>query len=212
MDRYAQLMARSSKPSEINGYCSERVAIHSLFTADECQRILNVFDTWEPENAVVGKPQINRNDTAASLIQDTHLRKLTVTNADNEHPELLPYLSRLEEYMEQVNRQYWNLELTDFSQPARLMTYQVTDHFNSFHADHGPGKTCFRKLTAIVQLSDSSQYAGGEFELPGEIFCERIKDIGTTIVFPAYLIHRVTPVIFGKRQSLVHRAIGPVLR
>lgn len=67
-----------------------------------------------------------------------------------------------------------------------------------------------RKLSITVQLSNPSEYAGGEFEFeeaqnPGV----DAKAKGSVLVFPSYLRHRVTPVSSGTRRSLVAWFYGP---
>lgn len=72
-----------------------------------------------------------------------------------------------------------------------------------------------RKLSMVIQLSDPSEYQGGnlELEIPHQspdVF--RLKQIGTAIVFPSFVKHRVTPVTQGKRYSLVTWYEGPPFR
>lgn len=67
-----------------------------------------------------------------------------------------------------------------------------------------------RKLTICVQLSDSSEYSGGSFELE-EVNTPLNQSIGNAIAFPSHLKHRVTPVTEGIRKSLVLWIFGPQL-
>lgn len=67
-----------------------------------------------------------------------------------------------------------------------------------------------RKLSVTVQLSDPSEYAGGDFQFrETETPDAACKVKGTVLVFPSYLLHRVTPVTFGTRKSLVAWFEGP---
>jgi len=67
-----------------------------------------------------------------------------------------------------------------------------------------------RKLSLTVQLSDPSDYDGGSFEFNEvEQLPENSKELGTVVVFPSYLAHRVTPVTRGVRRSLVAWLEGP---
>lgn len=70
-----------------------------------------------------------------------------------------------------------------------------------------------RKLSFSIQLSDESDYDGGELimYLNDEKFISP-KKRGTIIFFDSKLSHEVTPVIRGKRHSLVGWANGPNLR
>jgi len=72
-----------------------------------------------------------------------------------------------------------------------------------------------RKLSFIMQLSDSSDYEGGDLELQiteENPLKEHIRAKGTTMVFPSFLKHRVTPVTKGTRHSLVTWYEGPPFR
>lgn len=71
-----------------------------------------------------------------------------------------------------------------------------------------------RKLSVTVQLSDPSEYEGGNFVFDE---CETpdpkiLKQKGTVLVFPSYLRHRVEPITKGIRKSLVSWFEGPRFR
>lgn len=67
-----------------------------------------------------------------------------------------------------------------------------------------------RKLSVTVQLSDSDDYEGGDFEIRDVALPQRdLRKKGTVLVFPSYLEHRVTPVTKGVRKSLVTWFEGP---
>ena len=75
----------------------------------------------------------------------------------------------------------------------------------------------------VLQLSDPSEYEGGQLELKESkkdknsvsISEQDQKDImkkGSIIVFPSFFTHRVTPVTKGTRMSLVAWVSGPLFR
>lgn len=68
-----------------------------------------------------------------------------------------------------------------------------------------------RKLSMVIQLSDPVEYTGGNLELklsqPPDVNTLRKK--GTLIVFPSFVLHRVTKVESGERNSLVAWMEGP---
>ena len=68
-----------------------------------------------------------------------------------------------------------------------------------------------RKLSFSLQLSDPSEYSGGEFEIigaDGKSF-NLPKKKGTMIIFDSRAFHRVIPVIEGQRRVLVGWVSGP---
>ena len=66
-----------------------------------------------------------------------------------------------------------------------------------------------RKLSISIQLSDKTDYLGGDFEFEEINSSMDFKGIGTVIIFPSYLRHRVTLVTSGTRRSLVAWFYGP---
>jgi PKHD-type hydroxylase len=93
---------------------------------------------------------------------------------------------------------------------------QYTEYDESYqghydwHIDTGANNSSRRKLSISIQLSDSSEYEGGELQLNGGgpiTTCKKTK--GTIIMFPSFLLHRVTPVTKGTRRSLVVWVTGP---
>lgn len=68
-----------------------------------------------------------------------------------------------------------------------------------------------RKLSFSVQLSDHTEYEGGEFQLMDEsgksYFAPKKK--GTIILFDSRAQHRVRPVKSGVRKSIVGWVVGP---
>jgi len=74
-----------------------------------------------------------------------------------------------------------------------------------------------RKLSVTCQLSDASEYTGGDLEFrilddatgkTKDFLCIEAKEKGSMIVFPSYVVHRVTPVKSGTRYSLVIWNLG----
>ncbi len=82
------------------------------------------------------------------------------------------------------------------------------DHYG-WHMDVGPdGDTATRKISVTVQLSDPDTYEGGNLELmPGDVAIMR-RVQGGAVLFPSFLLHRVTPMEKGTRYSLVAWFVG----
>ena len=68
-----------------------------------------------------------------------------------------------------------------------------------------------RKLSVTINLSDETEYEGGDLEFDSST-PEKIKNIitpnngkskGTVVVFPSFVWHRVKPVTKGTKYSLV---------
>lgn len=70
-----------------------------------------------------------------------------------------------------------------------------------------------RKLSCVVQLSDPSDYEGGELEIaPCGNIIQVKKEKAMLTAFPSFVNHRVLPVTSGERISLVAWFEGPDFR
>ena len=68
------------------------------------------------------------------------------------------------------------------------------------HRDKGAGALEHRKLTLIIQLSESTDYTEGKLIVDNQTAS---KEIGTLILFDSTLIHQVTELKDGERLALV---------
>tara|TARA_R110000803_G_scaffold10744_1_gene32583 strand:+ start:1298 stop:1900 length:603 start_codon:yes stop_codon:yes gene_type:complete len=103
----------------------------------------------------------------------------------------------------------WNFQV-DSCELMQIAKYEENGHYD-FHLD-GNGFTRYnmpenkflhnktRKLSMTIVLNED--YEGGEFEFFDEKRLIKEK-LGTVIVFPSYMVHRVKPVTKGTRYSLV---------
>jgi PKHD-type hydroxylase len=116
--------------------------------------------------------------------------------------------------VENANNTCFKFNLTDMSEKVQYSEYKATDQgFYDWHMDITPLKSR-RKLSVVVQLSDESEYDGGELQIQTGL-TEPVtmgKTKGLVTVFPSYLLHRVTPVTRGVRRSLVVWIDGPPFR
>ena len=70
-----------------------------------------------------------------------------------------------------------------------------------------------RKLSATLQLTDGALYEGCDLELFGTHQVEAApRTRGSLVVFPSYVLHRVTPIRTGTRKALVIWSTGPDFR
>lgn len=93
----------------------------------------------------------------------------------------------------------------------QIAKYETGD-FLSWHIDDGNQNRDegFRKIATIVQLSDSSEYTGGDVEIENKPNLSRNRGDGVTILTTKR--HRVTEVKSGTRYSMVIWLIGPKWR
>lgn len=116
-----------------------------------------------------------------------------------------------------ANKQWFNF-LVDETEVIQLLEYdskvgaKYEKHQDTFWIT--PNQK-HRKLTAVVQLSDSDSYSGGDLtlfncaEYPNS---EDIRQQGTVIFFPSFIFHKANKVTSGIRHSAVSWFLGPKFR
>ena len=139
------------------------------------------------------------------------------------YKEIQPYVSIANE------RAGWNFEW-DWSEPLQFTKYKLNQYYD-WHCDsynkpydikdnkNQNGK--IRKLSMTLQLTDGSEYEGGELEFDFRNYDPPLRDEskhlrqakeilskGSIIVFPSFVWHRVKPVRKGTRYSLVMWCLG----
>ena len=111
---------------------------------------------------------------------------------------------KLSHVVSSLNADYFGFDLTGFGEALQLTNYhEARQGTYKWHQDFGSSGVS-RKLSLVLQLSNPTEYEGGELQLltsgqPTTINKRR----GLITVFPAWTLHQVTPVIKGTRQTLV---------
>jgi PKHD-type hydroxylase len=104
----------------------------------------------------------------------------------------------------ECNRLFFCVDLSGVEANIQLGRYDSSDRgFYDWHTDFA-GLRPLRKLSVSIQLSRPEDYDGGDLELlygPQPQKLDRAR--GAFIVFPSFMLHRVTPVMRGTRWSLV---------
>lgn len=105
-----------------------------------------------------------------------------------------------------VNLQYFHFDIGN-SPGAWFQTYEEGNDYH-IHADASLGQT--RKLTVVALLSPPEQYDGGILRIiPWPEYAEIPRTRGTMIAFPSWMLHEVSKVIRGKRQTINLGFWGP---
>ena len=131
------------------------------------------------------------------------------------YPKDSSIISRVaKNYFQCLNSQFWRYDLKNHFE-FQLVKYDIGGNYN-WHCDYGiaPKRGLSRKLSMSIQLTPPEEYLGGELQV-GDYGNHTIMipgDLGTVIVFDSKLPHKVWPVVWGQRISLVGWANGPRLR
>jgi len=105
-----------------------------------------------------------------------------------------------------ANEELWKFDLVSAPELIQYTEYYDVEggHYD-WHQDIGPGMGSTRKVSITVQLSDADEYEGGdlEFYYGGQSYVDAPRGAGVVVLFPSYLMHRVTKVTKGTRRSFV---------
>ena len=108
----------------------------------------------------------------------------------------------------EANDALWHFDLHCLTDDIQYTEYYADKggHYG-WHQDMGPGDMSKRKISLTVQLSDPSEYEGGDLEYfrggDPEKADKAPRGKGVVFIFPSYMMHRVTKVTKGTRRSFV---------
>jgi len=132
-------------------------------------------------------------------------------------------------YIQQANDNVFQYDITDTHmteihqleyRPGHYYHWHVDD-FITTHVQYAPPHRAavhpeiteyIRKLSFTLQLTDSSEYTGGDVQIYHDTRRELFtipKERGTLCIFDSRSRHRVKPIKTGKRFVLVGWVIGP---
>ncbi len=119
---------------------------------------------------------------------------------------------KISELVDEANKAMWEFDIYGYHDSLQYTTYYGGGGHYDWHTDVGP-MMANRKVSVVLQLTKPDEYEGGNLQLNGgNGIVEAPKDFNTMIIFPSFMLHRVTPVITGTRKSLVTWLAGPNLR
>lgn len=106
----------------------------------------------------------------------------------------------------------WNFNL-GYLQKVQIGRYEDGGHYD-WHIDlmNPDSQNMQRKLSAVVFLTDPSEYDGGILEFKNVQDALPKQEKGSLVVFPSFSMHRVTPVTKGKRHTAVGWMMGPAFK
>jgi PKHD-type hydroxylase len=106
----------------------------------------------------------------------------------------------------EANNKVFHFDIDIVTDPIHYVIYPENGGHLDWHMDIGAYGVNKRKLAMTVQLSDSSDYEGGDFEIwmgGKEGFITIPREKGDVVVFPTFCMHRVKPITRGQRKCLV---------
>ena len=184
------------------------VYVNKVFSDEECDRILDNLDDDKWEEAMVGGVVERGVFTVEKEFRSNYQQKVVVDEVG------FP-LDRIAQEISRANSELWRFDLGGFADDDLpwVMNYSRQGDHNNWHVDLGQGPTASRKLGFSLQLTEGSEYQGGDLGFHRiEKSREDLTRKGTLIVFPSFWLHRVAPMTKGARKVVVGWVHGPSFR
>lgn len=183
---------------------------HGIFTPEECKKIIEVGSSGTEASPLTYGTVGDLNNVEESIKEVAKVRRSPVAWIRSDVPTNHWIFQRVRDAVKNINQQFFNYELTEI-QSLQFTSYDGEEKgFYGKHIDMMYTGAGTRKLSVSIQLSEGSDYEGGDLLLHTRNDPERPpKQQGTAIFFPSYSLHEVTPVTKGIRYSLVAWVLGP---
>ena len=168
-------------------YCND------VFTKEECEEIIKIAK--------------NKGFTKGVTIGEKDIRKSNISwlyACDN----MYWAFRRVTDIILNLNERFFGFDIFGLNEGFQFTNYKAPDEKYGKHVDRILN-FAVRKLSVSIQLTDPKEYEGGEIYLyEGDKGILMDKKQGTLIMFPSFVLHEVTPVTKGERNSLVTWVTG----
>ena len=177
---------------------SKNIIITEVFSESECLKVI------DSKGEFVTSPQDQQDDGKYIIVPDESDYTFGHTNFPYWHVEFSDenewFVKKLREHVTEINDKFfkfknnglWNMGIKEYSDHP--------DHNNSC-SWHFDDMSRGKRLGCVITLHTAIE--GGKFEIfNGEKVSIDIK-VGEVVVFPTWFFHRVSPVLKGKRLTLV---------
>lgn len=148
----------------------------------------------------------NYNFEKATIVDEVNTDKYRKSNIKwlPFDPEWEWVIDRLMSQIIEANNTIWNFDLKTGIDKIQYTEYEGNGGHYNWHLDIGPENISHRKISIVVQLSDTDEYEEGDLQLMNSSDVTTVpRGKGNVIIFPSFLLHRVTPLTSGNRKSLV---------
>lgn len=191
-------------------------AYHKWFSKPDCEKLIELGKQFKPQDGRIFEGEKTSNN---KQVVNRSIRVSTVRWLPKSDSRCFLIYNTIKHIFEDANASTFGFDLS----------YLNEIQFTEYPANKGGkydwhkdllwlenGTKVQRKLSMTISLSKKPDFKGGrlEFVAEGEKLHvpERFYDVGTVIVFPSFLNHRVSEVTQGTRYSLVSWYYGPHFR
>lgn len=168
------------------------------FNPVQCESIISICKKYEKQEASTFKG--DSKDTRNSTVRWIPL---------NDETEFI--FKQISDCVLEANRELFKIDIYGFTESLQFTEYEGAGTHYDWHPDIGADKNK-RKLSIVIQLSDENDYEGGDLMINSGVVQKAPRERGNIIIFPSFLLHKVTPLISGNRYSIVSWVSGPPWR
>ena len=192
----SETAAQTQPPKlETNDDWVSAIPARGAFNADDCAKILALGG--EMKSGTIGPKELGADH------RDSKIDWIAATEENRWLYE------KLKPVIVEANRRFFKMKLTGYTESLQLTEYREGQYYD-WHMDFGPRAPSIRKLSFVLQLSEPSDYDGGDLEIMNSRDPQPMpREQGVIIIFPSFTLHRVSPVTRGIRRSLVGWIGGP---
>jgi len=197
-----------------------------VLTPKFCDEVIDYANRQKEEMAITGGYERSKGGKPLSKEEIKDMKRKR--NSDLVWLDDTWIYKEVHPYIHEANKAAgWNYEW-DRSESCQFTKYKLNQYYD-WHCDswdkpykkEGPDNGKIRKLSMTCQLTDGSEYEGGELEFDFRNYSPHMREEakhlkqateilpkGSVIVFPSFVWHRVKPVTKGTRYSLVMWNLG----
>jgi PKHD-type hydroxylase len=177
--------------------------IPNAFTEEELEWIGNLQDLYPYQDASIGADETSQFDDS--------IRKSRIKWIHHDDRSWWIY-DKLVRHIQEANRS-WGFAINSIIDSIQYTEYYEDGGHYEWHMDVGDYPQNNRKISLTIQLSNPDNYEGGDLEFwLGKEPNKAPREQGFAVLFPSYLMHRVTPITKGVRKSLVLWVGGDTFR
>ncbi len=187
------------------------LCLDGIITQDDIFKIKEQLKTIDVTAALVGpRGPINDIEHEQMMLDAHKIRKSNVAMLDID--EWSWFYKKLPAAIHQAN----NINFSKLLYAIEPLQYGEYDSmYSGFYGMHSDAHLDIknglkRSLSFSIQLSDQSEYTGGELKIysEGMVYVAN-KNVGSITFFDSNVLHEVTPVTSGFRKSIVGWVVGP---
>lgn len=176
----------------------------NVFSKEDCDNIITLGNNVITSTPL-GTALVSGNNVAEPTIRKSKISWLLSNVEANRW-----LYEKLTVMVLDANNEYFNFDLHEIESLQFTQYEGQLGEFYTKHNDINRGRSIIRKLSFSIQLTDPSDYSGGQLLLhTGHYPIVGPTELGSMTFFPSYVLHEVTPVIAGIRHSLVGWVNGP---